>query len=91
MNISSVKIKLFKREGTETKVKAFASALIGDALFLHNMKVIQGAKGLFISMPSEKGKDGEWHDIAYPKDKATKDELETIILAEYTKALSEGK
>ena len=37
-----------------------------DEFVVHDIKVIEGDKGLFIAMPSKRSADGEYRDIAHP-------------------------
>ncbi|MCR5753279.1 MAG: septation protein SpoVG family protein, partial [Acetatifactor sp.] len=52
---------------------------------VHDIKVIEGDKGLFIAMPSKKTADGEYRDIAHPINSATREMIQGLILAEYEK------
>jgi len=54
---------------------------------VHDIKVIEGEKGLFIAMPSKKAADGEYRDIAHPINSETRDLIQTMILESYEKAL----
>ena len=56
---------------------------------VHDIKVIEGEKGLFIAMPSKKAVDGEYRDIAHPINSSTRERIQSIILEEYEKALLE--
>ena len=52
----------------------------------HDIKVIEGEKGLFIAMPSRKSSDGEYRDIAHPINTQTRDKLQKLVLEAYDKA-----
>ena len=67
-------------------LKAFASVNFDDEIVVKNIKVVDGRNGLFVSFPSEKGKDGEYHDTFYPLTKATRDYIEDEILTAYENA-----
>ncbi|MDO5564741.1 MAG: septation regulator SpoVG [Eubacteriales bacterium] len=88
MQITDVRIRLMEKEG---KMKAVANITIDDALAIHDIKIIEGEKGLFIAFPSTKRKDGEFKDIAHPINQATRELLQNMILEAYNKALSESK
>lgn len=63
MKITDVQIrKVF----AEDKLKAYAAVTFDDCFVLHNIKIIEGSKGLFVAMPSRKTKTGEYKDIAHP-------------------------
>lgn len=83
MNITDVRVRKIDKEG---KMKAVVSVTIDDEFVVHDIKVIEGEKGLFIAMPSRKSADGEYRDIAHPINTATRDHLQKIVLEAYEKA-----
>lgn len=86
MNITDVRVRKMTKEG---KMKAVVSITIDDEFVVHDIKVIDGEKGLFIAMPSRKASDGEYRDIAHPINSKTRDKIQQIILESYEKALLE--
>ena len=86
MQITDVRIRKVDKEG---KMKAVVSITIDDEFVVHDIKVIEGDKGLFIAMPSKKTMDGEYRDIAHPINSETRDRIQKIILESYEKALLE--
>lgn len=80
MNITDVRVRKVAKEG---KMKAVVSITIDDEFVVHDIKVIEGEKGLFIAMPSRKATDGEYRDIAHPINSETRSMLEEIILKSY--------
>ena len=70
-------------------MKAVVSITIDDEFVVHDIKVIEGEKGMFIAMPSRKSIDGEYRDIAHPLNSATRDRIQTIILNKYEEAMAE--
>lgn len=83
MNITDVRVRKISKEG---KMKAVVSVTIDDEFVVHDIKVIEGEKGLFIAMPSRKSSDGEYRDIAHPINTATRDRLQSIVLEAYENA-----
>ena len=83
MKITDVRIRKVAKEG---KMKAVVSITIDDEFVVHDIKVIEGEKGLFIAMPSRKASDGEYRDIAHPINSATRDFIQTMILDNYAEA-----
>jgi stage V sporulation protein G len=83
MNITDVRVRKITKEG---KMKAVVSVTIDDEFVVHDIKVIEGEKGLFIAMPSRKSTDGEYRDIAHPINTATRDNLQKLVLEAYEKA-----
>ncbi len=68
-------------------MKAIVSITLDDEFVVHDIKVIEGEKGLFIAMPSRKTLDGEYRDIAHPINSQTRQQMQDVILAEYEKAI----
>lgn len=86
MKITDVRIRRITKEG---KLKAAVSVTFDDELVVHDIKVIEGDGGLFIAMPSRKAPDGEYRDIAHPINTATREMLQSVILKEYERVVSE--
>ena len=70
-------------------MKAVVSITLDDEFVVHDIKVIEGEKGLFIAMPSRKASDGEYRDIAHPINSGTRDKIQQMILGKYEPALTE--
>jgi stage V sporulation protein G len=81
MKISDVRVRLVKKD--DSKLKAVASVTFDDCFVVHDIKVIEGAEGYFIAMPSRKTADGEYKDIAHPIKTETREELIKIILSAF--------
>lgn len=86
MRITDVRVRKITKEG---KMKAVVSITLDDEFVVHDIKVIEGEKGLFIAMPSKKSADGEYRDIAHPINSNTRDTIQRTILESYEKALLE--
>ena len=86
MNITDVRVRKIAKEG---KMKAVVSITIDDEFVVHDIKVIEGEKGLFIAMPSRKATDGEYRDIAHPINSQTRDRIQSLILDKYQELLAE--
>ena len=86
MKITDVRVRKIEKEG---KMKAIVSITIDNEFVVHDIKVIEGEKGLFIAMPSKKATDGEYRDIAHAINSGTRDNIQRVILEQYEKALKE--
>ncbi|MBO5336614.1 MAG: septation regulator SpoVG [Lachnospiraceae bacterium] len=86
MKITDVRVRKITKEG---KMKAIVSITLDDEFVVHDIKVIEGEKGVFIAMPSKKATDGEYRDIAHPINSSTRESIQKIILESYEKALEE--
>lgn len=80
MQITDVRVRKVSKEG---KMKAVVSITIDNDFVVHDIKVIEGDKGLFIAMPSRKAGDGEYRDIAHPINSDTREMIQRIILERY--------
>ena len=77
MQITDIRIRKTERDG---KLKAVASITIDEEFVVHDIKIIDGDKGMFIAMPSRKTTDGEYKDIAHPIKSSTREEMQRLIL-----------
>ena len=87
MEITDVRIR--KIEQPEGKLRGVASITIDDAFVVHDIKVIQGDRVLFIAMPSRKTSEGDYRDIAHPINTHARDKIQTAILNAYEKSEDE--
>ena len=85
MQITDVRIRKVEKEG---KMKAVVSNTIDEEFVVHDIKVIEGDKGLFIAMPSRKAADGEYRDIAHPINSDTRERIQTLILQKYQETMA---
>ena len=82
MKITSVNVRKIEKEGS--RMKGIASVLLDDSFAVHDIRIIEGEKGLFIAMPSKKIKStGEHKDIAHPINPATREKIQKAILEVY--------
>ena len=86
MQITDVRVRKVAKEG---KMRAVVSITIDNEFVVHDIKVIEGEKGLFIAMPSRKASDGEYRDIAHPINSETRDRIQSLILEMYENTASE--
>ena len=80
MQVTDVRVRKIEKEG---KMKAIVSITLDNEFVIHDIKVIEGEKGLFIAMPSRKAADGEYRDIAHPINSETRDMIQNVILHKY--------
>lgn len=85
MQITDVRVRKVEKEG---KMKAIVSITIDEEFVVHDIKVIDGEKGLFIAMPSRKAADGEYRDIAHPINSETRNRIQQIILDKYEEEMA---
>ncbi|MBE6160548.1 MAG: septation regulator SpoVG [Lactobacillales bacterium] len=86
MKITSVNVRVTEKE--ESRMKGIASILLDDCFAIHDIRIIEGDKGLFIAMPSRKTQSGEYRDIAHPITPECRKMFEDAVLEEYNKELN---
>ena len=85
MQITDVRIRRIDKEGS---MKAVVSITLDNEFVIHDIKVIQGEKGLFIAMPSRMAADGEYRDIAHPINSRVREMMQREILDKYFSILN---
>ena len=93
MQITDVRIRKVEKEGkmkavVSTQKLRVVSITIDEEFVVHDIKVIEGDKGLFIAMPSRKAADGEYRDIAHPINSDTRERIQTLILQKYQETMA---
>jgi stage V sporulation protein G len=84
MKISEVKVFPTKEVG---RLKAYATIVFDNSFIVRDLKVIEGNKGLFVSMPSRKRKDGTFRDIVHPLNVETRQMIEEAVISEYNRVM----
>jgi stage V sporulation protein G len=82
MEITEVKVYPAKESG---RLKAYATVVFDNCFIVRDLKVIEGDKGFFVSMPSRRRKDGTFRDIVHPLNAETRKLIEDHIIVEYKK------
>lgn len=84
MRITDVRVRMI--QNSESKLKATCSVVIDDAFVVHDLRVVQGANGIFVAMPQRKMGDGQYRDLAHPITAAAREYVQRAVLAAYYKA-----
>lgn len=80
MQVTDVRLR---RVETDGRMRAIASITLDEEFVVHDIRVIDGNNGLFVAMPSKRGVDGEFRDIARPINSDTRAKIQEVVLAEY--------
>ncbi len=88
MQVTDVRVRKIEKEG---KMRAIVSITLDDEFVIHDIKVIEGEKGLFVAMPSRKAANGEYRDVAHPINSGTRDMIQRVILEKYEIAMKEAE
>lgn len=80
MKITEVKVYPARENG---RLKAYATIVFDDSFIVRDLKIIDGNKGLFVSMPSRKRKDGSFRDIVHPLNSDMRKEIEDAVIKQY--------
>ncbi|MDR3646628.1 MAG: septation regulator SpoVG [Candidatus Babeliales bacterium] len=87
MEITEVKVFPVENGG---RLRAFATLVFDDCFIIRDLKVIQGDKTLFVSMPSRRRRDGSFRDIVHPLNSETRSNVEERVIKEYNKIAEEN-
>ncbi len=85
MKITEVKVYPTREN---SRLKAYATIVFENSFIVRDLKVIEGHKGLFVSMPSRRRKDGSFRDIVHPLNSDTRKMIEDLIIKEYNNTAS---
>lgn len=80
MEITEVRIRIVEGQG---KLKAYASITLDGEFVIHDLKIIEGERGLFVAMPSRRSRSGEFKDIAHPIQTKTREWIQEKVLHQY--------
>ncbi|MEX0940617.1 MAG: septation regulator SpoVG [Candidatus Babeliales bacterium] len=83
MKITEVKVYPAKDNG---RLKAYATIVFDNDFIVRDLKVIEGNKGLFVSMPSRRRKDGSFRDIVHPLNSETRSVIERQVIEEFERS-----
>jgi stage V sporulation protein G len=76
-------VKRINRLDGSGPTKAFCDIAIGETFLVKGLRVVEGKNGIFVSMPQETGKDGQWYDTALPLTKEAREQISEMVLAAY--------
>jgi len=82
MEENAISVSRIYKLDTDSKLKAFADVSFSGVL-IKGFSVVDGVKGLFVSMPRHQGKDGKWYDTVTPSTKELKQQLSEVVLEAY--------
>lgn len=82
METGEISVSRIYKLDTDSKLKAFADVSF-SGIVIKGLSVVDGVKGLFVSMPRHQGKDGKWYDTVYPQTKELKQQLSEVVLEAY--------
>jgi stage V sporulation protein G len=80
MQITDVRVR---KIASQNRMKAIASITFDDVFVVHDIRILESDKGLFIAMPSRTAPNGEHKDIAHPLNTETRKTIESAIIAKY--------
>ncbi len=82
MEENAISVSRIHKLDTDSKLKAFADVTFSGVV-IKGFSVVNGEKGLFVSMPRHQGKDGKWYDTVYPETKELRQQLSEVVLEAY--------
>ncbi len=87
MEITDVRLRKIETEG---KLRAYVSITFDDSFVVHDLRVIDGNKGMFVAMPSKRLPNGDHKDIAHPINTEIREKIQNAVLDVYRKELEEA-
>lgn len=81
---TNVTLRLFDSQKSNTK--AFIELKLDDTLIVKGLSLVEGKKGLFLSWPATKGKDGKYYNTVYSLDRDWRKKLEDTCIRKYKEA-----
>lgn len=87
MEITDVRLRKIETEG---KLRAYVSITFDDSFVVHDLRVIDGNKGMFVAMPSKRLPNGDHKDIAHPINTEIREKIQNAVLDVYHRELEEA-
>lgn len=87
MEITDVRLRKIETEG---KLRAYVSVTFDDSFVVHDLRVIDGTKGMFVAMPSKRLPNGDHKDIAHPINTEIREKIQNAVLDVYHRELEEA-
>ena len=76
---------------TDGALKANASVNINGFFAVTNVRILEGSKGAFVSLPQYKGRNGEYKDICFPCTKEAKAAFDKAVLSAYEQTMAQSQ
>jgi len=86
MKVTDVRLRRLQPEG---RMRAYASVTLDDEFVVHEMRIIDGPNGMFVAMPSKRGTNGEFRDIAHPITAGMRQSIQSAVLQAFAQASTE--
>jgi len=87
VEITDVRLRKIETEG---KLRAYVSITFDDSFVVHDLRVIDGNKGMFVAMPSKRLPNGDHKDIAHPINTEIREKIQNAVLDVYNRELEEA-
>jgi len=87
VEITDVRLRKIETEG---KLRAYVSITFDDSFVVHDLRVIDGTKGMFVAMPSKRLPNGDHKDIAHPINTEIREKIQNAVLDVYSRELEEA-
>ncbi len=78
-----ITVKRINRMDGTRNLKAFCDLEVAETFLIKGVRVVEGKNGLFVSMPQEQGKDGNWYDTVFPLTKEARKQVSEVVLTAY--------
>ncbi len=80
---------MIRKLSLNSKMKAIVSITFDNSFVIHDVKVVEGHKGIFVAMPSRRTPEGEFKDIVHPINSEFREVISSQVLAKYKEAIEQ--
>jgi len=80
VQVTDVRIRRIQTDG---KLRAYVSITFDDSFVVHDLRIIDGRKGMFVAMPSKLLPNGNHKDIAHPINTEVREMIQSAVLKEF--------
>ena len=74
--------RLYKFDG-DSRLKAFVDVVVAELFLIKGLRIVDGKKGMFVGMPRQQGRDGQWYQTVLPLNEEIKNRLDEIVIKAY--------
>ena len=83
VSVMDIQVQRMYRFETDRPLKAFADIVVNDALLIKGVRILEGKKGIFVSMPQELAKDNKWYDTVRCLTQEVREQISKVVLSAY--------
>ena len=86
-----VRVYPVRNQEEPSNLRAFADVTLGGCFAVKGIRVMDSAKGLFMSMPSKKDREGEYRETCFPTTARMRSDLKNAVMGEYQRVMEQSQ